>query len=399
MPFDLNQMAGESQPAPKGAYFVLDRPVPPSAANMTRDLAPRIVGQALLFSRETDRDARLELIVYQGPEHEAAVRALALVSGDALGAEQERTVADAVPATQHLLSWNWRLPDDTSAEQRLELMAAERRDALLERWPLEPIKALGGKTPLEATSDPALRIPLLAAILLIELSGDTELGAFDFNELRARLGLPLAGPVDPTQFNRLEAPLARLGRIDLTKLDDAALVESFDRAQHLRHVAALRRFAQEIVRRPNYKGDVRAAAHGVLAQTELDSGRAIEQVLLARKAAESAGLSTVPWDLTELSLQLVRGDIAEADRLLRHIRADHMGEPGVAEALFRLLVEHGILGPDGQPVARPTAPSGPELVVPGSGPAPAPAAASKLWTPGSEPAPTGKKSALWTPGS
>jgi hypothetical protein len=68
--------------------------------------------------------------------------------------------------------------------------------------------------------------------------------------------------------------------------------------------------------------------------------------------------------------------------------------------LFRLLVEQGVIGPDGRPVAQPPAAGPAELVMPGAAAAPSPAGStSKLWTPGSEPAPSSKKSALWTPGS
>jgi hypothetical protein len=226
-------------------------------------------------------------------------------------------------------------------------------------------------------------------------------GDFDFNELRAKLGLPPAGPVDPTLFHDGAVPLARLARVALEKLDDAALFDNFDRAQHFRHVLALRRFALEMARRESVAGAQKAVAYGVLGQTEVDTRKAIEYVDKARKAAESVGRSSAPWDLTELSMRIAQNDLAEAQRLMQHINAEHIQEQGVAEALLRVLVEAGLIGPDGMPVAAAPPSSGaPSLVVPGGAAASAePAGGSKLWTPGSEPAAGGaKKSAIWTPG-
>ena len=64
----------------------------------------------------------------------------------------------------------------------------------------------------------------------------------------------------------------------------------------------------------------------------------------------------------------------------------------MAQALFQLLAEAGIIGPDGKPTA-PPAREAAGIVVPGA----AAAEPGKIWTPGSE-EPGGKKSALWTPG-
>ena len=82
---------------------------------------PRIVGQVFLFGKQTDRAARLELIAYR-TELDDGQGVLAEIGGDALGAAGEEKVATHVPAVQHLLNWNWRLPDDTPPERRLALI-------------------------------------------------------------------------------------------------------------------------------------------------------------------------------------------------------------------------------------------------------------------------------------
>jgi hypothetical protein len=397
LPFDLSRLATEDQPAPKSGFFLLDRPTPASGANITPEDAPRIVGQALVYGRETDRDARLEVVTYRTEELDAARKTLATVAADAIDPNPTEEVADQIPAVQHLLSWNWRLPEDTKPEQRLQLMAAERRRVLLERWTNMPLKFLGGKTPAAAASEPRYRVPLLAAILILELTRDNAVGEFDYNELRAKLGLPVNGPIDPTHLPENEIPLDRFARLDLAKLDDAKLLRAFDQAAHFGHFLAARRFANEIIARPSVKGDLKASAYGLLAQTEPDTTRALGYIQEARKQADAAGQSSAVWDLSELNLLLGQGQIAAAERVLNHIRAEHIREQGVAQALFQVLVDYGVVNPDGTPTA-----AAANLVAAGAGPgsasAPATASAGKIWTPGSEAAPSGKKSAIWTPG-
>ena len=67
-------------------------------------------------------------------------------------------------------------------------------------------------------------------------------------------------------------------------------------------------------------------------------------------------------------------------------------EPGVAQALFQILSEAGIIGPDGRPTAAAER-DAPGIVVPGA----AAAEPGKIWTPGSDQPGGAKKSALWTP--
>jgi len=277
----------------------------------------------------------------------------------------------------------------------MQLMSEARREMLLERWPELPQQIFDGKTARAAVADPALRNRVLAAILLLELSTDQLTSDFDFNDLRAKLGLPTLGPVDTRQTPLVEVPLARLSRVDVKQLNDDELVDLYRRADHYRQIGALRAAALEVIARPSLDKEVeKAEVYGILAQIEPDTDQAIKYLDQARETADAAQTSTAPWDLAELALRISRGEVADADRLLHHLRAEHLREPGVAQALFQILSEAGIIGPDGKPTAAAREASA-HIVVPG-GTAPA-GEGSKIWTPGSD-QPSGKKSALWTPG-
>src|SRR3972149_234892 len=80
---------------------------------------------------------------------------------------EERVVGSITP-TEQALNWRWHFPLDTPIADRRRLVAEERHVAIVERWPEVPRPGLGGKTPREAAGDPQERIPLMAALLILE---------------------------------------------------------------------------------------------------------------------------------------------------------------------------------------------------------------------------------------
>ena len=92
----------------------------------------------------------------------------------ALGEMTEEKVVGTMSPTEQALNWRWYLPRDTPPEARRRLAAEERHAAIVERWPTLPQPALAGKSPREAAGDPQLRIPLMAAVLILEQAGNTD---------------------------------------------------------------------------------------------------------------------------------------------------------------------------------------------------------------------------------
>jgi hypothetical protein len=99
--------------------------------------------------------------------------------------------------------------------------------------------------------------------------------------------------------------------------------------------------------------------------------------------------------MAELSIRLPRIESDQCQRLVETIQSRHINEPGVADGLFRLLVEHGVISPDGMPVGGRPAPQQ------AAAPSPAAPEASGLWTPDGPATPASdepQKSKLWVPG-
>ena len=395
MPGDLRELAAENEPPPKGYYSLLDRPKPESGACLTLEAIPLILGQVLIYGKQTDREARVELLAAR-TELAACQQALQSIAAGTIGDTAVEELGGQMNAVDDALGLKWYLPEDTAPALRRTLLDEGHRNQLLKRWPDLPQQVFGGRTARELAGDPQQRVQVLAAILCLDMGPHAHLIAADFNQLRRELGLPEAGPIDPTNQSVLELSYARLGRLEVDKLSDHDLLLAYERTQEVRFLSAAELLGREIVRRPSLDKEVdKAAVYALLAQLQNDLTQAAADLDAARSIAEAAGQSSARYDLIELAVRMGQGDVAGADRLLHHIRDQHLREPGIAQALYSLLSQWGLIRPDGSLAAESqAAQSG--LVVPGAAAA---EPAGKLWTPGAEPAAaSGKKSAIWTPG-
>lgn len=393
-------------PRPRAAYFLLDRPLPASGANIARQDVPVIVAKLLIYGRQTDREARVEIYVRRS-EIDAAKQALAAIVGDAVGAPGEPEKVGESPTAEASLSWSWRLPDDAEAAHVRKIVEEQRRDTVLNVWPNTKFKRFGGKTPAEVAGDKQYAVALAAAVLLIELSFTQPSVEPVFAELRTKLQIPAPQTPDPASFGPLGVPYTRIHRLDPKSLSDEDLLTNFQRALQVIARQAVRRLGLEIIARPGLDEKIdMAGIYGHLADLEDGSDQALKYIDLARQAAEKRKQSTAAWDLEELELRLRRGEAEEFGRLADHIQAQHLREPGVAQAFMQILYQAGIVDQYGRPRGPMPgmgggAAEGPGLVMPGSSSAPA-EGGSKLWTPdGGAPAPaapSGGKSGLWMPG-
>jgi hypothetical protein len=300
-------------------------------------------------------------------------------------------------ASREMMERRWVPPPHARREQVAEMLQQDQHDAIMNRWPEQPLGALGvwglaAQSLRHAAADATSQIKSLAAILVMQQWIDQGPTGFDFNELRSRLNLPILGPIDPKNCDLERLPLTRLVRLEVEALDDENLALVFHRASMFHAWHASRKFAQAIVDRPAFASrPERVEAYRVLVESAPSIDEGLKVLDGARRESLAAGQSCAIWDLMELSFRFGQGDPNEAMRLMQHIESRHINEPGVAQSLTRMLINAGLLNPDGTPVAMPAGMrGGPEAV-------PAAAEPSKLWTPGGETAGSGGK--LWTPGA
>jgi hypothetical protein len=372
--------------------MLLDRPMPDKAEGLSLETVPRLLGQALLFGRQTDREARLEVMGVAADEVSAVMALVREAAGEAIAQQANQEVTGEWSASQKLLRAAWQPPRDVSSDQLRAMVSQHMRHAILEQWPDLKLGVLDGRSPREAAGDEKYRLRVLAAILVLAHWTEQAPGQIDLNELRSSLGLPALGPIDPREQPVAELPASRLGRVEVEGLSDDDLISAYYHAGTFGVRPAMRKFAEAVVARPSFADrDEQLDAYATLARTEENIARALEYIDAGRRATETKKRSSGSWDLMELSLRFAQHNGQEAMRLIEHLQKHHLEEPGVAETLTRMLIDVGLLRPDGTPAI------GPEMGEAGMAEEPAAAEPGKLWTPDSA-EPSGGGGKLWTPG-
>jgi hypothetical protein len=395
LPLDTSAWAEQNEPPPRAAFSILDRPALHSGKEITREQVPHQLGQLLLFGKQTDREARLEVVLFR-PEVDAARKLLREALGDLLVGEPKEAAAGQLGQVEHALSWHWRLPDDTPEESRLKLAIEQRRWLVLENWPKLPQPVFGGRTAEQAAHESQYRVRVLAGILLLQLS-DADTSPDTYNELRRKLSLPEVTDLEGAGLDVSKLALARIWRLKPETLSDEQLQQAFNRAVVAGFSLALRRLAPEVLKRPNMPVvEYKLAAYRFLVRTAPNTVEALRLIDEARKLAEANKQSSAPWDLMELAHRIQQNDAPTVLQMIDHIQRQHGREPGVAQALVQLLMQTGLIGPDGRlligaPQAAAASAASP-LVVPGAGAEP-----GKLWTPDAPQGGGEKKSSLWLP--
>lgn len=385
----------EGQPPPKGAFKMLDRPMPATHEGLTHRDLPVLLGELYVHGKQTDRESRLEFILERSPRLDDAKNRLQQIAGAYLEPQSKEEIFGEVSSLTYHLNPRVDLPRDTPQERAMELMHAQRDDIYANVWPNLPRTAFNGRTAREAAQDPALRIRVLATILNLELATEEQFGKlYDFNLLRKDLALPERSSFQLPELEVTNIPAARMARLEFSNLSDDQLIAAFRLATLKNLRLAMRKSAEALVARSSVAEKVDLAeVYRLLVGIADDSDEALQFIDNGRKIAAAKGRSPADWYLLELQVRLSRYEAEECNRLTRMLATRYSKEPGISEGLYRVLVRYGVISPDGQPIGE--APTGP-----GESPQPAAAAdraeSSGLWTPDS--ANQKQESKLWLPG-
>lgn len=237
------------RPAPRGpegpdpgpqVWEWLDRPMPPPRAGLRVREVPRVLAVLVLAPRH---------LRLSSPDPAALAEARERL-GDARG-PVDRT---ASPLPLRLLDaglWTFRLPLGLDEEDRARLVREALEYRLEHDWVHWPRHGLDGRTPLRASQDaaagdPVARVQLEGVLQLREQlaqrPGAAALqGAYPFDRLRRRLGLPprQTDAIDPADLTCL--PLADLAALDPAACDEFQLAEAAHSASGLRDDAVTAR--------------------------------------------------------------------------------------------------------------------------------------------------------------
>ena len=350
-------------PAPRAGYFLLDKQELRSAEQLSFDTVPFTLAEVLLYGKQTDRPARVELVCVQGDRYDEALKLLS--STISISGEPMVAAFDNADAEREALTWNWRLPEDTSPEQHKELVDQMKQAALM-RWLDVKPDFIDGKTIREAASDESLKNWVQSKICNLELMSHGQ--AFDADSidgLRKELGLSGLEKLAPATDETLTP--TQMCRIDAGKISDEQLMGYFEIATLMQNFPALRLLTPELLKRDHIEGARRDICHVTMARMVETHDEALEHFAQSRAEAAKLGMPLGVLLVAEFEYRLRNGLEDKLDSLLQTIEARHMEEPGVANELGRLFqalgLQPGAMPSDGeqaipQPAASETAQSG-----------------------------------------
>lgn len=382
------QQLEENEVPPRAVFTLLDRPLPASGEGLTLDSTPRSLSDALVYGRETDREPRVVATCERTPQFDQVKAILTEVLGDTLVSVNEEVIGQ-VPEEMVALRIALYPPRNTKRANYEKMVKDARIEVITQKWPQLKHRFLDGQTPAAAAASPQYRLRLQAAILVLEFQAGNGL-EFDFNDLRRQLGLPTLETIDPTGVNIDELPVWRLRRLDIARLSDEQLRNAFARSVFYVDADSVLPLGRELIRRESTHEMLDPAdVYSIVIRLTPSPEESIKLAEEAQEYMKRKGQSPAPFMLMELPARIASGDGPGADRLIRTLSTVHRNEPGVNDALVSILMQMGLISPEGR-VRRP------------AGEAPAPAPAGGLWTPDAPDAPaapTGEtKSGLWLPG-
>lgn len=402
----------EETAAPAGMYYVLDHPerLQDDPRSYTRETVPTVHAQITLFDRpanDTEKSGAEEeeqaekgpLVLLTGTEGEAfdeACRLFERAAGELVRHEEEEDDSTpTVPRELSCLMWRWYFPPKTplSVQRRLELQ--QWQHVTEEVWPETALAALDGKTPNEAAGDPEKRVPLRAALTVLDAYCDRSQYCLNQSVLFEKLRLEAPAPVQfegEASLNSLTS--MQLLRIPVRELDDEQLALVVQRAALVHHSGFLYTVLTEVVRRPECLKHFEAERlYQSLVEVCREQGKQDEALQYIHKGKEHAREGeraferVLQWTLRELMLRLEDPDDPQLAPLLQHIQNYYLPKlPELRETVTALVTAFGVTPPWEE-----TAPAA--VGVPGAG-----EATEGVWTPdGTSPEPeAGKK--LWLPG-
>ena len=384
----------EDSPRPKFVFTLIDRPMPASGEELTLEDVPRILCQALLFGRETDREPRLELNLPKNDAYQQSRAKLAEIGGELITSDETEEIVETVPLYRFELFPSMEFPQDTPMTLRRKLSAEASLSAFEEHWSKIPMAELDDKSPEQVADDPAYRVRLAAVLLVLEEMGEIEGWLVDVDVLRQKLCVAVPELIDPEKTDLRQLTPSQWVRVAPEKLTDEDLMAMYRRCSVYDLRNAVLRIGKELLRRDSLREEIsRETLCGVLARMCGDAGESLEYLAMARQYAKENGHSPAQWLLHELPIRVMLGEVHEVQRLIGEIERRHFQEPGVAESLYNLLIRLGLISPE-QLQGAVDVPA--EEDMPEEEPL---SAGQRIWMPGGAEAPPEEKreSKLWVP--
>ena len=401
LPNELTQQfrAKEDDVPPKAVFEFGDRPKPMITDGLPpTDQIPMAIGVGLVYGKQTDREARLEII----PSRSAAVEPIREILSkvdDKLSLTQTDTAP--VPlvslAAPHAVAIQVRASQADVQKMQTDLVR-ERAPGIITTT---AVPALKGKTLADASGDDSMTAARTAIVRAVESFDALASIPGLMDAVRDAANVPAPETIRPTAEQVDTLDNVDLPRVDASNLDIESQQYLLQRCEQLRITTAARTLSRLILDREldataagdDAAVDAKIAAYMSAIQTVESDAEAMTLIEAAKSFADEHKVDHPPLRFTEMSLRLSAGDAEGFQRAVEDISTRYRNDQQIMMQLQQFLVRVGLLRPDGTPATGPPpgAMAGGPGAMPGSamqpaamgGPAaaPAPGGGSGLWTP------------------
>lgn len=336
-------------PAPRLNFLILNRDAVADASELTLDNVPTVIGELLVFGKQTDRNARLEVITAEDSRLEQITLFITDLFGESISGDVVKQSIGESTAMSELLEWRWHLPEGVTRKQHSEMVEAHREYLMVEEWPKLEFKILGDRSAEDAAGDPKVELPLRALVLMLENAsqgqGFTEgLG----RKMREKLGLSEYERILPEGDLLTASPILQQ-YLDFGGLTETQLMSVQHLAMGVGNVRVLKQLVTEVLSRPDMESMPRDVSYSMMAHFAEDDNEALEFLEKAKEEARKSGRAVGIYFVQEFEFKLMRGMTDQVTDLLQTIQKNHLNEPEVEYQLVRVLDRFGI-GPDRGPI-------------------------------------------------
>jgi hypothetical protein len=411
MPFDQREFVQQNQVPPKGVFKILSRPMPTSDVELTIDNIPSYFAIAMLFGKETDNDARIEIVELPKLELKNLENVLKQILGDLFVTNLSKTeTMKSYPRTYNLVPSRFVFPQNNrlNAEQQQKLIEQYLMNNFALQWLKTTFESLGNKTPIDAAKEPAYKIRLLGLLTLLEhsiLNVFDNVGTNVVNHLRKTLGyqlldtIQIQGTTDDEQSEYISGfPIWRWYRFDIKQLSGKVLADCFQLVNALNDSRGAQLFAQELLDRPlaslpSNITQIRMFAYDRLIKIKRQNNEFEAALKLIDKAKNESVLTNsidAVWYMHEIPIRLILNQLKHAETAISYIANRYKNNEKVMREFYSLMMQLGLVRSNGRA-------AGGESEIANEGKLPQ-QENTGIWTPDDNNQPQeNKKTKLWTP--
>lgn len=382
---------GEDEVPPKAAFQLLDRDKPDGDELPTATAMPRSQATMLLYGKQTDRAARLEVLdVFENVLDNVKSDLTSISSDLDLKNTGERPVPLVAAVQPQLPMLRFK-----ASQAEADAVMAQVTDLELAKSIADAkVGLLGDKSLRETAGDDGIRLKRMAVAAVVDSYDALVSKVEDITSQVCEIaGLEGPQPITIPDDKVEEVANEDLNHLTLEGLNEESLVYLMQRAQQISATPLVRKSAAKILEteQATKEPQLGLVAHMALLSAATAPDEMVSQLDAARSFATKYELSAPRLLFADLQVRLRVGDSAGFQNTVNEIVSTHGNDPEIMGQLQQQLMSWGLIRPDGSPAGGPS-------------PSPAPAAESggELWTPESgNPAPSqasGGGGKLWVPG-